>query len=357
MSESADALSSLARRRRQIVTVFIAAGALVFIALWAFETSAGLIKPSDEWAYPLVIVFLCLNLLGVIARPQLQPYAELACYLVVAFYLVAQVALFALGPPDQGIYDVANTLQWMPALYVAAFMFFPRRRAVVAVTVTFLLSSLALGIAALQASVSDDLRVSALLVNAVVAHLLTLLLLSLVTMLRTEYDRVARHARSMEDAARTDPLTGIANRRALEDWMQSFEHQDAERGAALVLFDIDHFKTINDQHGHLVGDEILVMTAQLIRSQLRTMDRVGRWGGEEFLVILEDVSMANALRFADRVRHLVTVSAHPVAGSVTISAGIALCSPGEAVADTFRAADATLYAAKSGGRNRVSESA
>ena len=99
------------------------------------------------------------------------------------------------------------------------------------------------------------------------------------------------------------------------------------------------------------------MTAQLIRSQLRTMDRVGRWGGEEFLVILEDVSMANALRFADRVRHLVTVSAHPVAGSVTISAGIALCSPGEAVADTFRAADAALYAAKSGGRNRVSESA
>ena len=79
MSESADALSSLARRRRQIVTVFIAAGALVFIALWAFETSAGLIKPSDEWAYPLVIVFLCLNLLGGIARPQLQPYAELAC--------------------------------------------------------------------------------------------------------------------------------------------------------------------------------------------------------------------------------------------------------------------------------------
>jgi len=356
MSEPAGALSSLARRRRQIVTVFIAAGAAVFLALWAFETSAGLIKPSDEWAYPVVIVFLCLNLLGVIARPRIQPYAELACYLGVAFYLVAQVVLFALGPPGEGIYDVANTLQWMPALYVAAFMFLSRRRAVVAVTATFLLSSLALGVAALQSSLYGDLRVSALLANAVVAHLLTLFLLSLVTMMRTEYDRIARHARSMENAANTDPLTGIANRRALEDWMQSFDRHDGEKSAALVLFDIDHFKTINDQYGHLVGDEILVMTAQLIRSQLRAVDRVGRWGGEEFLVILDDVAMAHALSFADRIRHLVTVSAHPVAGSVTVSAGIALCSPGEAVADTFRAADAALYSAKSAGRNRVSES-
>ncbi|MCX5479336.1 GGDEF domain-containing protein [Kaistia geumhonensis] len=357
MSESAGDLSSLARRRKQIVMIVIAAGALVFLGLWAFETSAGLIKPSDQWAYPIVIIFLCVNLLGVAAKPWFQPYAELACYFGVAFYLVAQVVLFALGPPEESIYDVANTLQWMPALYVAAFMLLSRRRAVAAASVTFLLSALALGIAALDASEEGDLRVSALLVNAVVAHLLTLLLLSLVAMLRLEFDRVSRHARSMEDAARTDPLTGIANRRALEEWMQAFEDHDDHKSAALVLFDIDHFKSINDRHGHLVGDEILVTTAQLIRSQLRPIDRVGRWGGEEFLVILDNVTMTNALRFADRVRHLVTISAHPVAGSITISAGIALCSPGEAVAETFRSADAALYAAKSGGRNRVSDRA
>lgn len=341
------------RRRQQIVTAFIAAGTLVFAALWLFETRAGIITDLDRWAYPAIIAFLGVHLLIVASTPRLQPYAELACYLGVAFYLLGQMFYMAWGPPAESIYNIAVALVWMPSLYVAAFMFFSRRRAMLAVGITFSLSAVALISAAVIAGRRDDVLIPSLLINALASHLLVLLLLSLVMILRHEFERVSSHARSMEDAANTDPLTGIANRRALEEWLLGWDGQDVSDDAALVLIDIDHFKSINDAHGHLVGDEVLVSTAQLIRSQLRTRDVVGRWGGEEFLVIVESGSLSQAKALANRIRQIVNASVHPVAGSVTVSAGIAICSAGEPAMNAFRAADSALYAAKSSGRNRV----
>ncbi len=276
-----------------------------------------------------------------------------ACFFGVAVYLLAQLLIFALAEPGDSIYPVSNTLQWMPALYVAAFMLFPRRRALFAAGVTFVLSAIVLGSAAIVSARTGDPRVPALLVNAIAAHLLTLMLLSMVVMLRHEFERVSLHARVMEDAANTDPLTGVPNRRALEDWLVDWEAQPRRATAVLILFDIDHFKIVNDAHGHLVGDEILVSTAQLIGSQLRSQDLFGRWGGEEFLVILDGATQAEARALADRVRQIVHGSVHPVAGAVTLSAGIAICSSGEPAVNAFRAADAALYAAKAAGRNRV----
>ncbi len=333
--------------------LFIGAGALVFFGLWQFETAAALISPFDRRAYPIVIAFLVINLILIIIRPQLQSIVELACYFGVSLYLLLQLVLPPVTDDAGGIYNVANTLQWMPALYVAAFMFFSRRRALLAGGSTFVLSALILGSSAISAASHGDVRVASLLVNAVVAHLLTLLLLSIVMLLQHEFERVSMHARTMEDAANTDPLTGIANRRALEEWLRDWQREADGTTAALVLFDIDHFKQINDIHGHLVGDEILVSIGQLIRSQLRARDIVGRWGGEEFLVIIEGGSLENATALANRVRQIVIASVHPVAGSVTLSAGVAVCSPAVSADEAFKAADAALYAAKAAGRNRV----
>ncbi|SHG04350.1 diguanylate cyclase (GGDEF) domain-containing protein [Kaistia soli DSM 19436] len=341
------------RRRQQIVVSFIAAGTLVFVGLWIFESSAGIILDSDRWAYPIIIAFLCINLLTVAMLPRFQAAAEVACFLAVAFYLLSQIAYLTLGPPEKSIYSIAVALLWMPVLYVGAFMFFSRSRAMVAVGVTFALSAVALVGGTIFTAGRGEAALSGLLVNALVSHFLVLLLLSLVLFLRDEFDRIASHARNMEDAANTDTLTGIANRRALEEWMQRRDAQPSDHRVALVLFDIDHFKAINDRHGHLIGDEVLVSTAQLIRSQMRAHDLVGRWGGEEFLVIIDNADAAVATRLADRVRRLVRVAAHPVAGSVTLSAGLAVCEPAQSIAAIFRAADSALYAAKSGGRNRV----
>ncbi len=344
-----------ARRRRRLVILFIGMGALVFAGLWLVETQSGLITPFDRHAYPVVILFLLVNLAIMIVRPPLQPAVELSCYTGVALYLLAQL-LPTLGGSDHGVYTVANTLQWMPALYVAAFMLFSRRRALIAGGGTFVASALVLGSAAVAAGARGDVSVAALLANAVVAHLLTLLLLSIVMMMQHEIERISMHARTMESAANTDPLTGIANRRALEEWLRDWEREGDGSTAALVLFDIDHFKAVNDLHGHLVGDEILVSAAQLIRSQLRARDLVGRWGGEEFLVIIEGGTLENATALANRVRQIVMASVHPVAGSVTLSAGVAVCTADTPVDAAFKAADDALYAAKAAGRNRVEAS-
>ncbi|MBZ9935475.1 diguanylate cyclase [Mesorhizobium sp. BR1-1-16] len=341
------------RRRQQIVVAFIAAGTLVFAGLWAFESNVGIILESDRWAYPIIIAFLSANLLVIAAVPRFQPIAEVLCFLAVAFYLLTQIVYLSFGPPNTSIYTIAVALLWMPVLYVGAFMFFSRSRAMVAVGVTFALSAVALISGTVITASRGEPTLPALMINALVSHFLVLLLLSLVLILRDEFDRIASHARNMEDAANTDTLTGIANRRALEEWMQRRDAGPHDRRVVLMLFDIDHFKSINDRHGHLIGDEVLVSTAQLIRSQMRAHDLVGRWGGEEFLVILDGADADVATRLADRVRQLVTVAAHPVAGSVTLSAGFVVCEPAQSVTTMFRAADAALYAAKSSGRNRV----
>ena len=333
--------------------LFITAGALVFLGLWWFETAASLISDFDRRAYPVLVIFLLVSVLLIALRPRLQSAIELVCYFAIALYLLAQLALPPTEDAMSTLYAVANTLQWMPGLYVAAFMLFSRRRAVLAAGGTFVLSAVIVGSTALAAASHGDSEVAGLLVNAMVAHLLTLLLLSIVMMLQHEFERVSMHARTMEDAANTDPLTGIANRRALEEWLSDWEQDVDGSSAALVLFDIDHFKSVNDAHGHLVGDEILVSVAQLIRSQLRARDIVGRWGGEEFLVIIEGGTLANATALANRVRQIVMASFHPVAGSVTLSAGVAVCASGMQAETAFKAADAALYAAKAAGRNRV----
>ncbi len=342
-----------ARRRRHLVIVFIGLGALVFAGLWLVETESALITAFDRHAYPVVIAFLLANLATMIARPLLQPAVELACYSGVALYLLAQLLMPMFGGKDHGVYTVANTLQWMPALYVAAFMLFSRRRALIAGGGTFVVSAFVLGSAAIAAGGRGDVSTAALLANAVVAHLLTLLLLSIVMMMQHEIERISMHALTMESAANTDPLTGIANRRALEEWLRDWEGEADGSTAALVLFDIDHFKAVNDVHGHLVGDEILVSAAQLIRSQLRARDLVGRWGGEEFLVVLEGGTLETATALANRVRQIVMASVHPVAGSVTLSAGVAVCSTDTPADAAFKAADDALYTAKAAGRNRV----
>lgn len=157
-----------------------------------------------------------------------------------------------------------------------------------------------------------------------------------------------------------DQLTSLLNRREF-DRIIGEERERALRfnhGLGLVLVDIDHFKSINDTHGHPAGDAVLREVARRLTAQVRTVDRVARFGGEEFALVLMQTDAANALEVARRV--CVAVSRDPilatdtVALNVTISAGVALL-PADASSEAtlISAADKALYAAKQRGRNRV----
>ncbi len=158
-------------------------------------------------------------------------------------------------------------------------------------------------------------------------------------------------------SARTDPLTQLGNRRALEDVLPHALARADRRGArpiSVALFDVDHFKQVNDTAGHEVGDAVLVAIAQALRAAGRESDLTVRWGGEELLALLPECELEGARVFADRVRR--TVESLAVEGRrVTISAGIAERRSGESFTEVVARADAGLYAAKRSGRNRVSE--
>ena len=168
-----------------------------------------------------------------------------------------------------------------------------------------------------------------------------------------------RMARDLRHAAMHDALTGLPNRRAFE---QRLEKALRDRSHfALVVFDLDHFKSINDRYGHAAGDAGLKRCAHICPSVLRQQDFVARIGGEEFAAILPGVTPTEAFMLTDRVR--ATVAAARIAADdgsfgLTLSAGIAHSAEGEASFDRLmRAADANLYRAKNGGRNRIAETA
>ena len=165
--------------------------------------------------------------------------------------------------------------------------------------------------------------------------------------------------RHLEALANTDLLTQLPNRRAL--WRQlSLEAERAKRQSAnlvIAIADVDHFKSINDQHGHDVGDQVLLQLSNELRRCLRENDTVGRWGGEEFLFVLPDLPISEAQTTAERIRQHVEnflIRTSDADLTCTISIGIAVRAANEDIEQTIQRADHALYLAKDGGRNRVS---
>lgn len=166
----------------------------------------------------------------------------------------------------------------------------------------------------------------------------------------------------LQQLSRTDRLTGLSNRGYWEECLKHefARHRRYQSMAALVMFDIDHFKRVNDSYGHPAGDKVIQAVAELVRGQVRDTDYAGRYGGEEFVVLLPDVDSAGARQFAERLRQsvealLVTYEGRSI--PFTISLGVAdLSQPLQGHEQLIERADQALYASKQGGRNRVSVS-
>jgi diguanylate cyclase (GGDEF)-like protein len=170
--------------------------------------------------------------------------------------------------------------------------------------------------------------------------------------------RSLMHAQ-LQAAARTDAKTGLLNAAA---WQREADTEISratrtDESLALLLIDIDHFKRVNDAHGHLAGDQVLIGVAGTLVSQLRDYDVVGRFGGEEFVVLLPNADILEACRVAERLRNRVrrlSVPADDESVSVTISVGVALFrSHGHDLLELLASADLALYRAKQSGRDRI----
>lgn len=166
--------------------------------------------------------------------------------------------------------------------------------------------------------------------------------------LQTEYAMLAA-------TAHTDTLTGLPNRRQLYSELNALIASVADHGRpfCLCLFDLDHFKQINDHHGHLAGDQALKAVAQSVRAHLRATDRLARWGGEEYAILLPETLAGQALDVIERVRVTLQTVVVPGGACITASFGLTAYQPGDSSETLLHRADENLYAAKRAGRNRV----
>ena len=162
----------------------------------------------------------------------------------------------------------------------------------------------------------------------------------------------------LERLSLQDPLTGLSNRRDLDRRLAEWLGNSARTSAPMTvaLFDIDHFKRVNDLHGHAVGDEVLKDTADLLRRECRTIDVVARYGGEEFALVFPNVAIHDASAICERIRHAFEQTdwtRRAPALALTISAGLAAWRPNVDAHTLLDAADRAMYEAKGRGRNRV----
>lgn len=159
----------------------------------------------------------------------------------------------------------------------------------------------------------------------------------------------------LKDLAYTDPLTGLLNRRAGEYLLKQYddEKQISDKLLCLIMMDIDNFKKINDTYGHIVGDKILKSSSLLIKKSARSTDSVIRWGGEEFLIIVPDSRLKDALEFAERIRISLEQHEDSEVGHSTASFGVAELQFGEGIVSLLNRADKALYKAKLNGKNCV----
>lgn len=155
----------------------------------------------------------------------------------------------------------------------------------------------------------------------------------------------------------TDPLTGIYNRAGIAQIVQGlFANKEIKSGVCVMLMDIDHFKRINDRFGHDAGDQVITEVARIARNTVRKGDYLGRWGGEEFILLCPSATSAAVAALAEKIRSTIAAHGFQLRGkavSITVSIGVALVEEDESFNETLKRADAALYQAKALGRDRI----
>jgi diguanylate cyclase (GGDEF)-like protein len=347
-----DISSRLQRLRLHLYLLIMSAGVLGY----AVNIVVGLFGEADGIQLGLWLGLLIVNCLFIVQlyKSETVNYrAEVAVFTLTSTPLVfgfVATLFFSAYPPKEIL--LGNGL-WFFVIYVFAFLVFSARRALF-LSISMSLFSFVLMIIKLQltpAVVTGEVAIT--LFNFYLANFFLLVFGFSAASWREYYERTRLEADLSAKQALTDGLTGVSNRRGLEE---RFEHHvfktEHHQPLSIVLFDLDHFKTVNDVYGHSAGDEVLREVARLTPLQLRGSDEFGRWGGEEFMVVCLETDMAQARVVAERLRTTIEKASWPVPG-VTASFGIATRHDRESLEALYERADRALYEAKRAGRNRV----
>ncbi|WP_370325216.1 GGDEF domain-containing protein [Euzebya sp.] len=342
--------------RRRIYLLCLAIGLPVLAASWIVEQGD---DPVIAILYPPHIAVQLVVAIGLLRRRMGVRTAERVVLVgVVVTYLVVVAGGMIRAADLAGVREEmsAESLLAITLMMMLAYVAFETDRAL-----RLALAIVAAYVGILAARLAPDAIAGRLPADAVdflppiIALVAAVGLLHVLAQTKEQAAEARSHAETMTALAHTDVLTQLPNRRHLHAELESqlAEAQDEDAPLAVILLDIDHFKRINDSHGHEAGDAVLREVAQVLGTTVRHTDLLGRWGGEEFLVVAPTTAMGDAVALAERCRMALASTMFPAVGRVTASMGVATHEPGDSAWGLLRRADAALYLAKGGGRDQV----
>ncbi|SFA89107.1 MULTISPECIES: GGDEF domain-containing protein [unclassified Bacillus (in: firmicutes)] len=317
---------------------------------WLFD---GINNKNDfvmYYMFPALDIWLLFVLFILIFKDKYLPKMEIITMMIISIvYLswLADLMIFNRKTLEAsgGLGEITN---WIPLYYIFIFLVFSRRIALMVAGSIFFMSCM-IGVISII-TFSDVINHQAVdtLFQFYLSNAVYVFALYFLQHLKEAYI----HKQTMDVMANTDFLTGMPNRRMLEETLHHFlDHPN--KSFSIILFDIDRFKCINDTYGHAAGDTILKELSSLISGKMSQGDVFGRWGGEEFLVILPHMNSNDAASFAETLRKSVENNEFTEVDKVTVSFGVTQYSENDQARHLLKRADIALYNAKDKGRNQV----
>lgn len=325
-----------------------------FSAIWFVDLSSGIIASFDASAYPICIasfiIILCSSFM--VKSDKSFTVLHFLTYAVVAGFLISSSSWHHMA--KNGLYS--NSAQWLGLNYVIAYLFLDVKKAgptTLAVFVTTLTTH--------YFALAEHNEIGAIvgvLANIAIANLVYMILLWTVLKMRVDGEVVHQKAHIMEHYAHIDELTKLNNRRGLERLLKQADlqwHNKHERYSIMII-DIDHFKSINDMYGHIMGDSVLTRFAHLVSNLLPHNADMARWGGEEFIILIRKTSPEEAMNLAEEIRSFIEHQEFEHQSPLTVSIGVSHCDEEKSYYQILQISDYNLYSAKHRGRNCIMDS-
>jgi diguanylate cyclase (GGDEF)-like protein len=341
------------QRKRTVLSMILILSWVSTAIAWFLMGSRGALSPALRGVFFANIVFHPVMFVIVRQRLLSQRVIDMTCLVFAAAICAGCMALRLYFPVYGFDIDLKPLYLWIPVIYVFAFTLTGRSKAALAISLVIMALFFVISLPYLvhhSEQPDGNFTIQLHIVSAVLVGALYFF---------SSYQRNLQLAQLTVDElgrlANTDVLTKLPNRRRIAEAVESELVRFARYGRAfsMILIDIDHFKAVNDRFGHAIGDQTLVAMAARAREILRDVDMLGRWGGEEFVVILPETTLDEGLRKAEAL--CAHIAGRPLSGGfiVTISCGVTRVTAGDIAESLFQRADKALYAAKERGRNRV----